>query len=187
VLLEAARAAGDSQAAATVIAFVRETRLEDPVIEALVREIESRRQSGGGAPMNAAVIRLRSALRYIVAIAMTAAMPNAHAHSASDAYLTLEGVSASGGETVVRAQWDIALRDLDFVLGLDANGDGIITWRELRERQEAVARYAYGFVSASAGGKACSLRPVRQRVANHADGAYAALSFDIVCPGGDSR
>jgi tetratricopeptide (TPR) repeat protein len=42
VLLEAARAAGDPQAAAPVIAFVRETRLEDPVIEALVREIESR-------------------------------------------------------------------------------------------------------------------------------------------------
>ena len=42
VLLEAARAAGDPQAAVPVIAFVRETRLEDPVIEALVREIESR-------------------------------------------------------------------------------------------------------------------------------------------------
>ena len=42
VLLEAARAAGDPQAAVPVIAFVRETHLEDPVIEALVREIESR-------------------------------------------------------------------------------------------------------------------------------------------------
>ena len=93
----------------------------------------------------------------------------------------------SGGETVVRAQWDIALRDLDFVLGLDANGDGAITWRELRERQEALARYAYGFLSASADGKPCTLRPARQRVANHADGAYAALSFDIVCPGGSAK
>ena len=87
----------------------------------------------------------------------------------------------------MRAQWDIALRDLDFVLGLDANGDGVITWRELRERQETVARYAYGFVSASAGGKACAVRPVRQRVANHADGAYAALSFDIVCTGAPDK
>jgi tetratricopeptide (TPR) repeat protein len=42
VLLEAARAAGDPQAAVPVIAFVRETRLEDPVIEALVREFEPR-------------------------------------------------------------------------------------------------------------------------------------------------
>jgi hypothetical protein len=127
--------------------------------------------------------RLRSVVRIVVAAVLAAAVYRANAHSASDAYLTLEASSASGGETVVRAQWDIALRDLDFVLGLDANGDGVITWRELRERQEAVARYAYGFVSANAGGKSCALRPVRQRVANHADGAYAALSFDIVCPG----
>ena len=42
VLLEAARAAGDPQAAAPVVAFVRETRLEDPVIEALARELEPR-------------------------------------------------------------------------------------------------------------------------------------------------
>jgi hypothetical protein len=42
VLLEAARAARDSQAAVPVIAFVRETRLEDPVIEALVRELDPR-------------------------------------------------------------------------------------------------------------------------------------------------
>ena len=126
--------------------------------------------------------RLQSVQRFAVAIAIATTMTGAHAHSASDAYLTLEASGAVGGETVVRAQWDIALRDLDFVLGLDANGDGIITWRELRERQEAVARYAYGFLSASVGGKACALRPGRQRVANHADGAYAALSFDIACP-----
>jgi len=109
--------------------------------------------------------RLQSVQRFAVAIAIATTMTGAHAHSASDAYLTLEASGAVGGETVVRAQWDIALRDLDFVLGLDADGDGIITWRELRGRQEAVARYAYGFLSASAGGKACVLRPVRQRVA----------------------
>jgi len=126
---------------------------------------------------------MRSVTHCLVAAAMSMAVSNAAAHSASDAYLTLDAATATGGETVVRAQWDIALRDLDFVLGLDANGDGVITWRELRERQEALARYAYGFLSASADGKPCALRPGRQRVAHHADGAYAALSFDIVCPG----
>ena len=42
VLLEAARAAGDTQAAAPVLAFVRETKLEDPVIEALARDLDPR-------------------------------------------------------------------------------------------------------------------------------------------------
>ena len=42
VLLEAARAADDPQAAAGVLAFVRETKLEDPVIESLSRELRGR-------------------------------------------------------------------------------------------------------------------------------------------------
>lgn len=121
-----------------------------------------------------------AARAFAAAIALTAA--TAGAHSASDAYLTLDAATRSGsGETVVRGQWDVALRDLDFVLGLDANGDGVITWGELRKRQEAIARYAYRFLLATGDGNACSIRPVDQRVSNHADGAYAALSFDIVC------
>lgn len=42
VLLEAAVAARDPRAAASVVAFVRETRLQDPAVEALVRRLETR-------------------------------------------------------------------------------------------------------------------------------------------------
>src|ERR1700726_3857126 len=81
------------------------------------------------------------------------------AHSASDAYLTLtvekpELGPTSSGNTVVRGQWDIALRDLRFALGLDDNGDGRIVWRELRGHQNAIADYAYKYIHASADGKA---------------------------------
>ena len=126
---------------------------------------------------------LRTAAGALVAAAAALTLSTATAHSVSDAYLTLDAAGSSNGETVVRGQWDIALRDLDFAIGLDANGDGNITWRELRERQDDVARYAYAFLRASADGKPCALRPARQRVASHADGAYAALSFEIVCAG----
>jgi hypothetical protein len=43
----------------------------------------------------------------------------ANAHKPSDSYLL---VSVEGN--VVRGQWDIALRDLDFAIGLDSNGNG---------------------------------------------------------------
>ena len=131
-------------------------------------------------------ISLRAAAGSVVAVAALATSA-ALAHSVSDAYLTLDAAGYSDGATVMRGQWDIALRDLDFAIGLDANGDGNITWRELRERQEAVARYAYRFLNASADGKPCTVRPMRQQVANHADGAYAALSFDILCVGMPAR
>jgi hypothetical protein len=131
---------------------------------------------------------MRWLVRASVALATTLNLSPAAAHSASDAYLTLETATrtASGG-TVVRGQWDVALRDLDFALRLDDNGDGNITWGELRKHRAAIDRYAYGYLRANGDGKDCTIRPVRQRVSNHADGAYAALSFDIVCTGMPSR
>ena len=123
--------------------------------------------------------RLLAALGF-VALCFVA---SADAHSSSDAYLTLD----TTGTSIVRVQWDIALRDIDFVLRLDDDGDGRITWRELRRHQEAITRYALGRIAFARGGKTCDVRPTKQLVDNHADGAYAALFFDVVCAApGDS-
>ncbi len=61
----------------------------------------------------------------------------AQAHKASDSYLSL----AVQGEKI-DGQWDIALRDLEMAVGLDANDDAAITWDEVRARHEAIAAYA---------------------------------------------
>jgi hypothetical protein len=55
---------------------------------------------------------------------------SALAHKSSDSYLT---VQAQGDQ--VNVQWDIALRDIQFAIGLDANGDDQITWGELRQKE----------------------------------------------------
>jgi hypothetical protein len=111
--------------------------------------------------------------------------PAVHAHSASDAYITLtvRNGGADGG-IVVQGQWDIALRDLDFVLKLDDDGDGRLTWGEVRRHQAAIERYAYPHLHLHLSGGAadtCAIKPTRQMVDDHADGAYAALFFDVVC------
>ena len=64
----------------------------------------------------------------------------AAAHSVSDAYLTLDAGGAANGESVVHGQWDIALRDLDLAIGLDANGDGKVTPEEMRAKRPAPAQ-----------------------------------------------
>ena len=105
------------------------------------------------------------------------------AHSASDAYLnlTVDGGSPRG-MFVVHGQWDIALRDLDFVLKLDDDGDGRLSWGEIRNHQSAIERYAYAYLSFSGdSGNTCVIKPMRQMIDDHADGAYAALFFDVVC------
>src|SRR5438105_8652268 len=72
------------------------------------------------------------------------------AHKPSDAYLTLE----RNGESLT-GQWDIALRDLDNVLALDADGDGDITWAEVRARHADIAAYALTRLRVASAGQAC--------------------------------
>ena len=103
------------------------------------------------------------------------------AHSASDAFLSLTaGSSVSNSE--IHGQWDISLRDLDFVLRLDDDGDGRVTWGEVRNHQAAIEDYAYRYLQVDGGtDNSCSIRPRRQMIDDHADGAYVALFFDIIC------
>jgi hypothetical protein len=94
------------------------------------------------------------------------------AHKPSDSYLAL---TAEGQE--LRGQWDIALRDLEFAIGLDANGDGAITWGELRGKQAEVAAYAFARLKL----RECELKPGALLVDEHTDGAYAVLQFTAAC------
>lgn len=66
-----------------------------------------------------------TAYRRLVTVALLLAVLTtlpAQAHKPSDSYLNLQNVA---GQLAV--QWDIALRDLDYALGLDSDGDGAIT------------------------------------------------------------
>ena len=97
------------------------------------------------------------------------------AHKASDSYLVLE---VKGAE--VSGQWDIALRDLDFALGLDADGNGDINWGELRARHADIAAWALSALTLERGG-VCPLKVVKHQVDEHTDGAYAVLSLSGTC------
>jgi HupE / UreJ protein len=100
------------------------------------------------------------------------------AHKASDSYLVLEvkGEQVSG-------QWDIALRDIDFALGLDADGNGEINWGELRARHANIAAWALSALTLERGG-ACRLEVTQHLVDEHTDGAYAVLKLAGTCPSG---
>jgi hypothetical protein len=135
-----------------------------------------------------AIQRSRASLPLMLASASLFIGNTGAAHSASDAYLTLTVDPASpNGKVVIHGQWDIALRDLDFVLRLDDDGDGRLTWGEVRRHQRAVDNYAYRYLAISGAGNPCTVTPGRQMVDEHADGVYAALFFDAVCPRSPAR
>jgi hypothetical protein len=100
----------------------------------------------------------------------------AQAHKPSDSYLTLEVAQSR-----VQGRWDIALRDLEFAVGLDANGDGNITWGELRARHGDIASYALARLALKADERDCRITPLEQQVDSHSDGTYTVLRFEADC------
>ena len=118
-------------------------------------------------------------------------MAESAAHKPSDSYLTL---TVTGNQ--VDGQWDIALRDLDMAIGLDADGNGELTWDEVRARHANIAAYALSRlalgvpVAGGAGGAAgaadatepCPLAVTSHLLDQHSDGAYAVLKLRATCP-----
>ena len=102
----------------------------------------------------------------------------AWAHKPSDSYLTLR---ADEGNITMR--WDIALRDLDYVLQLDRDGNGELSWGEVRQRADDITRLATSRLALTAAGQPCALATTNpMQLDQHSDGTYAVLSLSAQCP-----
>jgi len=117
---------------------------------------------------------LYQVLALIVALSLFS--ERAAAHAASTSYLELQLNQAE-----LAGQWDIALRDLDEAIGLDGDGDGLLTWGEVRRASDAIEAYALSRLQIDADGVACPLHLHELRVADHLDGRYAALMLTGDC------
>ncbi|HEY1556285.1 MAG TPA: HupE/UreJ family protein [Kofleriaceae bacterium] len=101
----------------------------------------------------------------------------AWAHKPSDAHLAL----AVDGDRIT-GRLDIAVRDLDAAVGLDADGDGSITWRELQEAAPRIAMYVQDRLAIAGDGDAsCPLELGDASLVDLSDGAYWALPVSVRC------
>ena len=96
----------------------------------------------------------------------------ATAHKASDAYLRLD---ATAQETTLRV--DVALRDLDLALDIDADGDARLTAGEVRAAWPRITAYLLSRIQVAG----CELRPSAQALERRVDGVYAALTLASDC------
>jgi len=115
--------------------------------------------------------------RLLLLLLLCCVMLPAQAHKPSDSYLSLD----VQGERIT-GQWDIALRDLDYAIGLDQDDDGQLTWREIQARRAAIAAYALEHLQIAADAGPCRIIPGQQLIDDHTDGAYSVLRFQAVCP-----
>jgi hypothetical protein len=102
---------------------------------------------------------------------------NAYAHKASTSYLQLH---VHG--TDVTGRWDIALRDLDYAIGLDTDGDTQLTWGEVRRQQPRIADYALRRLTVRSDQDDCQLAVEKLQIVDHSDGHYASLALAGQCP-----
>jgi hypothetical protein len=114
----------------------------------------------------------------LVAAFVSAAAPStARAHKPSDAYLTLRPGAGEGS-----GRWDLAVRDLDHALILDEDGDGAVTWGELRRRMDEITGYALARLSLQTERGPCVSRAGSPSMVDHSDGAYLVLPLALGCP-----
>ena len=100
----------------------------------------------------------------------------ASAHISSSGFLVVhvQGAMLSGS-------LEIALRDAELAVGVDANHDGKITWGELRATEPGLAQYVAQHLTLSAQGSECPLTFQPLQVNERVDGNYAWLPFTAQC------
>jgi hypothetical protein len=114
-----------------------------------------------------------------IALVTLLASTSAQAHKPSDSYLTMS-VAQGGSDVAVR--WDVALRDLDYVLQLDRDNDGALTWGEIRQRTDDITKYATANLTLSNKDKPCALTTAAPlQLDKHSDGTYAVLTLNATC------
>jgi hypothetical protein len=64
------------------------------------------------------------------------------------------------------------------------DGRGRLSWGDVLRRGPQIEAYAYRHLRFAAGGTTrCAVKPIRQMIDQHADGAYLVLIFDVACAG----
>lgn len=115
---------------------------------------------------------IRRLLRAVLVAGLLLSSWAAQAHKSSDAYLQFE---SDGQRTQLR--WDIALRDLDAILDLDADGDRALTWGEVRQAWPRIDALALQSLTVPD----CVWRVGEHALERRADGAYAVIHLGADC------
>jgi hypothetical protein len=103
--------------------------------------------------------------------------PVAQAHIASNGFLV---VQVHGQE--LRGSIELAVRDVELAIGVDANHDGKVTWGELRAAAPQLMQYVAQHLSIGAQDSSCAISFQALQVNERVDGNYAWLPFTARCP-----
>jgi HupE / UreJ protein len=99
------------------------------------------------------------------------------AHIASNGFL----VAKVQGQQIT-GSLELAVRDVELAIGVDANHDGKVTWGELRASQPQLRQYVGQHLAFLAQDAACTVNLGALQVNDRVDGSYAWLPLSARCP-----
>lgn len=114
---------------------------------------------------------------YLFIILMLSLNGLSYAHKASDSYLYLDNQKQK-----LTARWDIALRDLEYVIGLDNDLNGEITWGEVKTRILDINAYALSRLKIVSDQQQCLANPRQHLISRHNQEGYLAIQLKFDCP-----
>ena len=101
----------------------------------------------------------------------------AHAHIASNGFLV-----AHVNGRLISGSYELAVRDAELAVGVDADHDGKVTWGELKGAAPAITSYVQDHLGLAAQGSACELTFQAMQINDRVDGTYVWLPFSARCP-----
>jgi HupE / UreJ protein len=104
------------------------------------------------------------------------------AHIASNGFLVAQ---VQGPE--ITGSIELAVRDVELAIGVDANHDGKVTWGELRASQPQLLQYVGQHLLFLAQERACTLNLGALQVNDRVDGSYAWMPLSAHCPSAVKR
>lgn len=100
----------------------------------------------------------------------------ARAHIASNGFLV-----AHVDGSVVSGSYELAVRDAELAVGVDADHDGKVTWGELRAAEPTIKSYLNEHLALASQGSACTLTIQHMQLNDRVDGSYVWLPFSAHC------
>jgi hypothetical protein len=103
--------------------------------------------------------------------------PGAFAHSTSTSFLII-----SAADEPVGVRWDLSLQDIAWMVFIDADYDGNVTWKEVQDARPALTSALLAQISVQRGGAPCALGVKDFALAKRAEQNFLSVALQATCP-----
>jgi len=115
----------------------------------------------------------------LVFLALFGASPHASSHAASTSFVI---VDLPRENEPVGVRWELSLHDIVWVVFIDADYDGHVTWQEILDAKATLTSAVLAQLSVQRGGEACTLRVKDFALATRSEQNFLSVAMQAECP-----